>query len=818
MSERVTYIEVDLKRCLNVYGVAACTAALGVTGSKKCFNTLKTCQDRANYSQEIETIRFSKASNLADVNILSVPNISTINYTPARLNLGESIGVRATVAVSFSDHAYPDTGPGGDRYLNDRNYDPFTRGTFWGKFKARHPFLKGQPLRLIQGNTSESIGQMETRHFIIDSISGPDARGNFSIVAKDALKLTDKKKAQAPRLSNGFLATGISSTDLTATLNPIGVGDADYPAAGLAAIGGKEIVTFTRSADVVTIVRSQKNTEAIEHSAGDAFQLCIEYTSQSAANIFNDLLLNYAGIGSSLIPLLSWQEEVNEFNGQLYGATIAEPTPVSQLINELLLQSATSMWWDDLTQLIKIKVLRPSGSAITLYDENINVGASFSQKDQPEKRVSEVWTHYAQRNPLEPLDNQNNYASAVSTIDDESLVDWGEDAIKRIYSRWIPFGGRIIASNLNQLILSRYSGGPRIFGFTLQRDSGVVPPEPAGDYQIKSLMTQDDTGLSVAVDVQAVSVKADEAFYTVTAEEVLFSQGIAPPDPTLKIVPIDSNRLNVDAGQIFADLYGVANSGDVVIIRIYEGVIIGSSSPNLPALKTGNYPAGVTVKLENSGRIQGKGGAGGAGGTASRPSTQVFVAENGMSGLSGGDAILIENDIEIHNANGEIWSGGGGGGGGGSALFVLGSPFNPAYYSGGTGGGGGRGSSDSLAGSGGAKAPSTLFDPYNKAGLDGLIGTFNPAPIENTLVSSSYVNGIRTIGGLAGKGGDAGQAGNNGGPGQVNNYLGAVYVPTPPNYVSKSNGGNGGAAGDAIVQSGFTVNIISTGDIKGAIV
>src|SRR3954465_10733275 len=48
--EPVTILEVDLDYCANTYGVAPCTAAVGVTGSAKCFNTRKTCQDANHYT------------------------------------------------------------------------------------------------------------------------------------------------------------------------------------------------------------------------------------------------------------------------------------------------------------------------------------------------------------------------------------------------------------------------------------------------------------------------------------------------------------------------------------------------------------------------------------------------------------------------------------------------------------------------------------------------------------------------------------------------------------------------------------------------
>jgi hypothetical protein len=52
--ERVIFLEVDQEFCSRTYGNAPCTAALGVTGTRKCYNTRFTCQDPANYDGSTE--------------------------------------------------------------------------------------------------------------------------------------------------------------------------------------------------------------------------------------------------------------------------------------------------------------------------------------------------------------------------------------------------------------------------------------------------------------------------------------------------------------------------------------------------------------------------------------------------------------------------------------------------------------------------------------------------------------------------------------------------------------------------------------------
>jgi hypothetical protein len=256
---------------------------------------------------------------------------------------------------------------------------------------------------------------METRHFIVDSVAGPTSSGTFTITAKDALKLADGDKAQAPLLSDGYLSADISDTATSFTLEPVGIGNLSYPESGTGQIGGKEIVEYTRSGDTVTLgTRGARGTTAQEHDAEDRFQICLTYTGQEVTAIIEDLLVEYAGVPSAYISTGTWLAEDEAYIGRVYTATIGEPTAVKDLINELLRQTASTIWWDDIAKIIRFRVLRQVSSDAALYNDDLIVGGSFSAKDQPDKRVSQVWTFYGQLNPLPfPAGAGINRASAT---------------------------------------------------------------------------------------------------------------------------------------------------------------------------------------------------------------------------------------------------------------------------------------------------------------------------------------------------------------------------------------------------------------------
>jgi hypothetical protein len=217
----LTYIEIDIPVCTRAYGVAPCTASIPTTGTRKCFNTKKTCQDRAHYLEDEVTLRFAKDAAYLPHDIDCIPSIDgDIAFTPATISLGENLGTRATLQVTFKDHPDSDTTEGLDPYFAERDYDPYRQGTFWGKFRARQPFLQGRSIRWISGLVGQSLTQMKTRHFILESIDGPTPDGKFTLIAKDILKLVAGDRSQAPVMNTGYLQADIAANATTVTLLP----------------------------------------------------------------------------------------------------------------------------------------------------------------------------------------------------------------------------------------------------------------------------------------------------------------------------------------------------------------------------------------------------------------------------------------------------------------------------------------------------------------------------------------------------------------------------------------------------------------------
>ena len=750
ITSTISQIRIDLTNVgsgsYNIYSISVSRAA-------PCYNTRKTCQDLPNFTNEPVTLRFGLDVDYLPQGIECIPSITNWTVSPAVISLGEDLGLRAEMRVTFKDHPWSDTGPGGDKNLTKRFYDPFSLGTFWGKWRARVQYLRGQSIRLIVGSEGQSLAEMETRNFVIDSFDGPTPDGMFTIIGKDPLKLLDGDRAQAPMPSNGFLVADINSTDTAFILAPSGVGDAEYPASGYINIGGAEIVQFTRSGDNVTIVaRGQLGTTAQDHQAQDRAQVVLRYDGDDPADIIYDLMVNYAGLDASYINLSDWQIETENFLRRVYSATIGDPESVKKLIVELVQQATLSIWWDDIGQKIRLRVLRAIETDAELIGPDIIQRNSFRSMEQPDKRVSQVWIYYGQRNPLQRLEDLDNFRSLAVSADLDAETNYGSPMIRKIYSRWIASGGRTVATRIGDIILGRYKDPPRRFNFAMLR--GVRELMAGQGYRTTWWTIQDATGATTNAPIQITRVNPASGQFAYEAEEQLF-QILDPEDLDNRTLIFDAAILDVDLRAIHDSLYPEPEVSDTFTLRVYveTNVVVGASTTGNAAMDIGTWPAGVVIEVYNNGRIQGAGGKGG------NAALNGVAAEAGSPGRL---ALYTRKAITLDNLSGKIYGGGGGGGGG--AIKESGKNAG--------GGGGGAGYAGGAGGNAG-----------NKGDSEGAPGTLDAGGLGGIATTSAAWSG-----------------GNGGGPAEAG--------------LKPGGGGAGGGPGGAIDGNSY-ITFTALGDIKG---
>ena len=377
------YVELELDFCANVAGVAPCTAI--ETGDAKCFNTFASCNDTANFNKTTKIYRFCSPNGArVPVGLDAIPCLKSISMSPAQIDAKNGMGLRASCDIRLQDFPHDDIRI--DPYVNDRTYIPINQGTYFGKLKARNPFYNARIMRVYTGflNTdgSFSADKFERRTFVIEAWDGLDALGVTRIMGKDVLKLASDERAVCPIPSQGRLNLDMTAIATSFTVTPSGVG-ADYDASGYVRVGS-EVMSYTRSGDVFTVVRGQRNTLAATHKQLDTVQLCKEFLGQTSQNIVYDLLTNFASVSTSYIDKSAWDAEQVGYLPRLYNALITTPTGVSKLITELSEQVGFFLYWDEVIEKIVFRAIRPnSGSEqITALTSEYNLLAdSLKLKD-----------------------------------------------------------------------------------------------------------------------------------------------------------------------------------------------------------------------------------------------------------------------------------------------------------------------------------------------------------------------------------------------------------------------------------------------------
>ncbi|MEE2750287.1 MAG: putative metal-binding motif-containing protein, partial [Myxococcota bacterium] len=108
--------------------------------------------------------------------------------------------------------------------------------------------------------------------------------------------------------------------------------------------------------------------------------------------------------------------------------------------------------------------------------------------------------------------------------------------------------------------------------------------------------------------------------------------------PACQVSTVD---ITTSSGTVdLASTLGNPSAPVAVLVTIFPGVTVQSSSTSTPALTTAGLPTGSTVEVLNQGTIHGRGGNG--------------ACDNQGAGGHGGDAILVTVDVTIDNASGFI--------------------------------------------------------------------------------------------------------------------------------------------------------------------
>jgi len=250
--------------------------------------------------------------------------------------------------------------------------------------------------------------------------------------------------------------------------------------------------------------------------------------------------------------------------------------------------------------------------------------------------------------------------------------------------------------------------------------------------------------------------------------------------PDLEIT-LERDRTGFDLSTLIPD----PSRALVARVTLAPGVTFRSATPDRPALTTGSLADGSRVCLRIEGRIVGAGGAGGSGGTGAVG--RLGQRPCGRDGEPGGVALDFSTEGRIDIGPSGRVAGGGGGGGGASGCELN------------AGGGGGAGISPGRGGAGASR-----LDPTAEEAFCGqFAGVTAGVPGENGASNRGGAGGSWQRGDEAVRGGRGGELGRRGGDGESCNG---------------NPGGDGGAAGFAIVLGEGAIQISGEERIEGPVI
>lgn len=514
--EPIQIVEIRQPFCARTYGVAPCTAS--GAAARKCFNTLSTCQDEANYLAGTPlSLFFSKGGVAAQVVVGApyiIPSLISVSTFPTTINLAaadansQGLGNRAVCTITFQDHTHTDRVV--DPYIDGRGYNGLTRGTFWTKWMARNKYRQNIEIVLYEGYAGQTLAEMSQKLYFFESLQGPGPDGQITITGKDVLARLEARKAQAPLASPGVLYTDI--TAVQTSFRVAGALITDYPATGTLRIDN-EIMTYTgRTAagdqlEFTGVVRATDDSIAAAHTVDAPVQLCLRISSQRIDSTLQLLLETYGGVHAEFLDLTGWQTEIDAFLGfWLLDRLITSPTPVIDLVGQLQEQCLVNCWWDEKTAKVKLRAIHGASEAPrVLTAEGHILADTFSLNEQPAERVSQVWIYYRQRDKTKGPEDETNYKELTVLANPVEEARYDELSVRKIFATFLSSG--VLAENVAEKIMLRYVNIPSTCQFRL-------------DAKDRSIWVGDIVQISHPNDVDEFGERRVRTWFIISAEEV----------------------------------------------------------------------------------------------------------------------------------------------------------------------------------------------------------------------------------------------------------------------------------------------------------
>jgi len=190
------------------------------------------------------------------------------------------------------------------------------------------------------------------------------------------------------------------------------------------------------------------------------------YEDATVTDTIIDLLETRGGIPAAyMADLKSGGSSYNEITAFLssvrFNRVLTEPYSIAELIADMAEQLQFVIWWEETEQLIKARVIKGYNEVPdTLTEENHIISGTFSMKDLPRQRASQIWVYYLQRDYTASDTEPTNYAEqyVIANLESETEELYGTPSIRTIFGSWI--SQSILATNTATRITRRYNELP----------------------------------------------------------------------------------------------------------------------------------------------------------------------------------------------------------------------------------------------------------------------------------------------------------------------------------------------------------------------
>lgn len=426
--EPIELLVLTLDYCGNTFGIAPCTAV-----GEACYNTYKTCKDKANFTKSSKDYKFTTCKNNTPFKTGELPYLREAEYLPCEIK--DTITVNSRIKANLIDEPWPDVGT--DPYLSTRTTD--TTSTYFKMLMARNHNYAGRIAKLYRGFYGLTELEFEQR-FVgkIKNISYD--KGSVSIELVDLLKSLDD--IQVAEKVNLELVVDINDSITYCTLS-------NHTATGLSETGGvirieDELISYTAlnlTTNVATgLTRGAFGTTAAAHAAAKKVQPCRYYSPGNPYDILLDMLQNDADIDNAYIDLTAFADVKdhpgNEFN---ISTVVSEPTMLSELFWEIIKIFDCKVWIDEN---LKITIAHnisnmPGRTYHTITDASNIVKDSIHVNHNDEMRITRL-SMYWDWDLINDINDIANYENASITIDGEAegANEYNESLPDSIYTRW----------------------------------------------------------------------------------------------------------------------------------------------------------------------------------------------------------------------------------------------------------------------------------------------------------------------------------------------------------------------------------------------